>query len=126
MPLQPQRREVQRQPAREARVGLRRGESDVHQGEGRAAGSETPTCDRLGAIATVVEEQNESEGAWWEGPSGAITLGEKGVEAGLDAILLVPNRNCSDRSQRGSDSVWQLKYQLPSRRYALNNTSLKH
>ena len=72
------------------------------------------------------EEQNEFEGAWWEGPSGDITLGEKGVEAGFDAILLVPNRNCSDRSQRGSDSVWQLKHQLSSRRYALNNTSLKH
>jgi hypothetical protein len=125
-PLQPQRRQVQRQPAREARIGLRRREGDVHQGEWRAAGGETPTCDRRGSIAAIVEQQNEPEGIRGEGPSGEIALGEKGVEAGLDAILLVPHRNCSDHSQRWSDSVWQLKHQIPSRRYALNNTSLKH
>ena len=124
--LQPQRRQVQRQPAREARIGLRRGEGDVHHGEGRAAGGETPTRDRRGSIAAIVEQQNKPKGVRGEGPSGEIALGEKGVEAGLDAILLVPDRNCSDRSQRWSDSVWQLKHQLPSRRYALNNTSLKH
>jgi hypothetical protein len=55
-----------------------------------------------------------------------MALGEKGVEAGLDAILLVSHRNCSDRSQRWSDGAWQLNHQLPGRRYALNNTSLKH
>jgi len=124
--LKPQRRQVQRQPAREARICLRRGEGDVHHGEGCAAGGETPTRDRRGSIAAIVEQQNKPKGVRGEGPFGKIALGEKGVEAGLDAILLVPNRNCSDRSQRGSDSVWQLKYQLPSRRYALNNTSLKH
>ena len=73
----------------------------------------------LGAIAAIVEQQNEPEGIRGEGPSGEIALGEKGVEAGLDAILLVPHRNCNDRSQRWSDGVWQLKHQLPSRRYAL-------
>jgi hypothetical protein len=125
-PLQPQRREVQRQPAREAGIGLRRGEGDVHHGERRAAAGETRTRDRRGSIAAIIEQQNKPKGVRGDGPSGEIALGEKGVEAGLDAILLVPHRNCSDHSQRWSDSVWQLKHQLPSRRYALNNTSLKH
>jgi hypothetical protein len=125
-PLPPQRREVQRQPAREARIGLARGEGDIHQREGRAAGGETPVRDRRGSIAAVVEQQKEPEGIRGEGPSGEISLGEKGIEAGVDAILFVPDRNRNDRSQRWSDSVWQVKHQLSSRRYALNNTSLKH
>ena len=124
--LQPQRREVQRQPACEADIGLRRRDGHVYQRERHAAGGETPTRDRRGSIAAIVEQQNEPEGIRGEGPSGEIALGEKGVESGLDAILLVPHRNCSDRSQRWSDGVWQLKHQLPSRRYALNNKSLKH
>ena len=119
-------REVQRQPACEADIGLRRREGHVYQRERHAAGGETPTRDRRGSIAAIVEQQNKPKGVRGEGPSGEIALGEKGVEAGLNAVLLVPDRNCSDRSQRWSDSVWQLKHQLPSRRYALNNTSLKH
>ena len=124
--LQPQRREVQRQPAREAGIGLGRREGHVHQREGRAADGETPMRDHRGSIAAIVEQQNEPEGIRGEGPAGEIALGEKGVEAGLDAILLVPHRNGNDRSQRWSDGAWQLKHQVPSREYALNNTSLKH